>query len=29
MLKWIGHEYIFKDSQGVVEAGAKPKQENV
>jgi hypothetical protein len=29
MLKWIGHEYIFKDSQGVVEAGAKSKQENV
>jgi hypothetical protein len=29
MLKWIGHEYIFKDSEGMVEAGAKPKPGNV
>jgi hypothetical protein len=29
MLKWIGHEYIFKDSQGVVEAGAEPRSGNV
>jgi hypothetical protein len=29
VLKWMHHGNIFKDTQGMVEAGAKPKQGNV
>lgn len=29
MLKWIGHDDIFKDFQGVVETSAESKQGNV
>ena len=29
MLKWLYHADIFTNSQGVVEAGAEPKQGNV